>query len=305
MKQVNKQFIKVIWLLLPLCSYAGALDVLLEPLPASVTNERSHRISPLQLNAKKPELPKAKVEAPKTLEKEEPKQVVKKQPKVTPKKELVEVTPVVKICTDEVMPILKAALIRRYNVEGDLKLTLVREWAGVTVGSDAWEIEMVRYPSQGLSNRMVLHFRVLCDGVVDAEVHLPVYARLMQDCLIPLHRVDRGAALNASDFEVRSVDALEYRNQLVSPVTDISSFESVMPLAADEPLVWRKIDQRPLVRRGEVVDVTAKEGVMSLNLKAVALENGGQGDFIVVRNLRSNKEFQARIINEKHVQVYF
>jgi flagella basal body P-ring formation protein FlgA len=40
-------------------------------------------------------------------------------------------------------------------------------------------------------------------------------------------------------------------------------------------------------------------------MRGYALEDGANGEFIRVRNLTSRKEFQAQVIDEQSVQVYF
>jgi flagella basal body P-ring formation protein FlgA len=59
------------------------------------------------------------------------------------------------------------------------------------------------------------------------------------------------------------------------------------------------------VRKGDVVDVSAIEGQLAVTLKAMAMENGAQGDVITVRNLDSKKNITAFVIDENHVQVRF
>ncbi|MCX6945752.1 MAG: flagella basal body P-ring formation protein FlgA [Opitutales bacterium] len=40
-------------------------------------------------------------------------------------------------------------------------------------------------------------------------------------------------------------------------------------------------------------------------MKALALENGAQGDTVTLRNPESHKDFSALVIDENHVQVRF
>ena len=46
---------------------------------------------------------------------------------------------------------------------------------------------------------------------------------------------------------------------------------------ADRMLTWHDIARRPLVHKGEVVEVFAGEGRLSLSMKALALQNGARG----------------------------
>jgi flagella basal body P-ring formation protein FlgA len=70
-------------------------------------------------------------------------------------------------------------------------------------------------------------------------------------------------------------------------------------------LTWHDISRHPLVRRGDLVVVTAAEGLLVVSMKALALENGAQGDTVTVRNTESRKEFTALVTDEDHVQIQF
>jgi flagella basal body P-ring formation protein FlgA len=70
-------------------------------------------------------------------------------------------------------------------------------------------------------------------------------------------------------------------------------------------VTWRDIARRPLVKKGDMVEVSATEGVLSITMKAMALSNGAQGEAVTLRNLESRKDFTAFVIDENRVQVRF
>jgi len=58
-----------------------------------------------------------------------------------------------------------------------------------------------------------------------------------------------------------------------------------------------------LVKKGEVVDVFASGGGIYITMKGVSLDNGVQGGVVRVRNLTSDREFQAKVLNQNSVKV--
>jgi flagella basal body P-ring formation protein FlgA len=76
-------------------------------------------------------------------------------------------------------------------------------------------------------------------------------------------------------------------------------------VSQERPLSWRDIALRPLVRKGQLVDVVVAEGGMNISMKGISLGNGGAGEMVSVRNLDSRKEFSAKVINLNTVQVKF
>jgi flagella basal body P-ring formation protein FlgA len=70
-------------------------------------------------------------------------------------------------------------------------------------------------------------------------------------------------------------------------------------------LTWRDITRRPLVKKGDVVEVSANSGQLLVTMKALAMESGAQGDTVTVRNPISLKNFAAVVVDENRVQVRF
>ena len=62
---------------------------------------------------------------------------------------------------------------------------------------------------------------------------------------------------------------------------------------------------RPVIRKGQVVEVVAQQGLLAISMKALALESGAAGDLIKLRNLESRREINGQIINESKVQIHF
>ena len=76
-------------------------------------------------------------------------------------------------------------------------------------------------------------------------------------------------------------------------------------MPAGRLLTWRDIARRPLVKKGNIVEVSAADGLLLVTLKALAMENGAQGDTVTVRNPESQKTFAAIVVDENRVQVRF
>ena len=68
---------------------------------------------------------------------------------------------------------------------------------------------------------------------------------------------------------------------------------------------WRDISRRPLVKKGDLVEVSTSSGLLIVKMKALAMENGGQGETVTVRNPESQKNFAAVVVDENRVQVRF
>jgi flagella basal body P-ring formation protein FlgA len=204
---------------------------------------------------------------------------------------------------DALLGALGRALIAHFNLEGDLQLDLIRPWTPPARVAAVWDFAVLDYPSVPSSSMMV-RARLTADAVVVGESTFVLRAQLWRDAWASRQPLAGGAAFEVSQLETRRVDLFRERDVLPAAVGD-RSFVFARAVAAGRLLTWRDITRRPLVRKGEVVEVTATEGRLSITLKAVAMENGAKGDTVTVRNPESRKDIAAMVIDENRVQVRF
>ncbi len=190
-----------------------------------------------------------------------------------------------------------------FNLEGDLELELVRDWAPPARIASAWQVNVLEYPSVP-SSSMLVRVRVLADHAPAAETTLVLRASHWRDVWATRQLLTVGAVFDAAELESRRVDLFRERDVVPATVGD-RSFIFARAVSAGRLLTWHDIARRPLVKKGEVVEVSATDGPLVVTMKALAMENGAQGDTVTVRNPESQKNFAAIVVDENRVQVRF
>jgi flagella basal body P-ring formation protein FlgA len=208
-----------------------------------------------------------------------------------------------KLSREEFIAAITRDLTGHFRLEGELQLELLRPWSAPEKTAAAWETVLLEYPATA-SSSMLLRCRTLGDGVPAGDFSLVVRATLWRDAWAARQPLALGAAFDASLLDARRVDFLRERDVLPVSAGD-RSFIIGRAVSAGRVLTWRDITRRPLVRKGETVEVSASYGQLLVTLKGVALENGAQGDSVIIRNPDSRKDFTATVIDENHVQVRF
>jgi flagella basal body P-ring formation protein FlgA len=203
----------------------------------------------------------------------------------------------------DLLALLGRDLAAHFNLEGELQLELLRPWTPPACLAADWKVVVTEYPAIAASS-MLLRCRVTADGNRSAEAVLQVRAALWREVWFSREPLTSGAVFDAARLESRRVDALRERDALPVTVGD-NTFVVTRGLPAGRLVTWRDVARRPLVRKGDVVEVSAVEGQLAITLKAMAMENGAQGDAITVRNMDSKKNITAFVIDENHVQVRF
>lgn len=198
---------------------------------------------------------------------------------------------------------LSHSLTSHFNLEGDLQLELIRAWAPPARLAETWNLEILEYPSLP-SSSMLVRCRVLADGAAVADSTVVLRAILWRDAWVSRQPLSTGSSFDASLLEARRVDLFRERDALPAAVGD-RSYMMVRSVGAGRLLTWHDIGRRPLVRKGSLVEVSAADGQLLITMKALAMENGSEGDTVTVRNPESRRDFAAMVIDENRVQVRF
>lgn len=198
---------------------------------------------------------------------------------------------------------LSRKISTHFSLEGDLQLELLRAWTPPARVASVWDLQILEFPSVPASS-MMLRCRVLADATVVAETTFVVRAQLWRDAWATRQPLTVGGPFDPSILETRRVDLFRDRDALPAAVGD-RSYIFARAVTAGRLLTWRDIARRPLVKKGDLVEVSAVDGMLAVTMKALAMENGAQGDTVTVRNPESRKDFAAMVIDENRVQVRF
>jgi flagella basal body P-ring formation protein FlgA len=204
---------------------------------------------------------------------------------------------------DQLTAALGRAIASHFNLEGDLQVELIRTWTPPAQAAVTWDLNVLEFPATP-SASMMLRCRVLGDGVSVVEATFVVRAQLWRDAWSTRQPLTVGLTFDASLLEVRRVDVLRERDVLPAAAGD-RNFIFARAVPAGRMLTWRDIARRPLVKKGELIEVSAIDGPLVVTMKGMAMENGAEGETVTVRNPVTRKDFAALVVAESRVQVRF
>jgi flagella basal body P-ring formation protein FlgA len=198
---------------------------------------------------------------------------------------------------------LARELSTHFNLEGDLQLEFLRTWTPPAQVASRWDLNVLEFPSIAASS-MLVRCRVLADGAIAAETTFVLRASLWRDAWVARQPLAANGSFDAALLEVRRVDTFRERDVLPAAVGD-ATYIFTRPVTPGRLLTWRDIALRPLVKKGERVEVSASDGLLLVTMQGIALENGARGETVTVRNPESKKDFAALVVDENRVQVRF
>jgi flagella basal body P-ring formation protein FlgA len=204
---------------------------------------------------------------------------------------------------------LSRDLAAHFNVDGELVLEPVRPWQpggdSAAMGArEGWVIRVVEFPTT-LTSAILVRVRVSGpDGGIDEQT-LAFRAQLWRDAWVARTPIERGAALDPASCDLRRIDALREREALSTAILQPGDWMFQRSVPAGRLLSWRDVSRRALVRKGDVIEVAAVDGPLQVTLKAQAMQDGGRGETVRVRNLDSKREFAALVVAPNRAEVRF
>jgi flagellar basal body P-ring formation protein FlgA len=203
--------------------------------------------------------------------------------------------------SDQLLSALGRDLQDRFGLIGELQLEFANAWTPPDRVAKSWHIAIVEYPSAAGAS-MLVRFRVLAGATPVLDTTAMLRASLWRDAWFAQEPLAAGSGLDASPIEARRIDSFRLRDAIPTgkPDPDLVLSRSVQ---AGTVLTWRDVSRRPLVRKGEIVEVCASEGLLSVTMKGLALQNGCMGDIVSVRNPESMKTIPALVVAENRVEV--
>lgn len=199
---------------------------------------------------------------------------------------------------------IASALLHRYQASGYVLARLSREWKPLNVPVD-WEFKFQQSIPDELSANAFVRFSISSDGLDLGEWGYPVKCSQMVDVAVAKVPLNRGNRITPDLLSSRIMDALGSGANCVLSDARLNGYQVASSLKPGTVLKWGHLSKVTLVRKGQVVNVYASGKGIFVEMKGQAMEDGVEGSFVRIRNISSNREFQAKVLNENSVKVYF
>jgi len=204
---------------------------------------------------------------------------------------------------EQLLADLTRQLTERFQAKGELQLELTRPWTPIAAATGSVETVMLDCPAR-LTSTLLLQVQLQTGGHSCGTFSLMLKAQLFRDVWVARAPIERGTTFDPNQLDTRRVDVLQQRDTVPSDGAE-TDFTYTTSVPAGRLIAWRDLTRRSLVRKGQIVEVSAIDGMLTITTKALAMENGAAGDTVKLRNLESKKDFSALVVAEARAQVRF
>lgn len=200
---------------------------------------------------------------------------------------------------------ISIALEERFHPAGRLSLAPIRDLVDLSSYSQPFNVRIVAAPDRLTRGSALVRFQVENEEGALGEWTGAFRIQVLREVWCSKGALRRGELASPSELEMREVDLLIEPDAVPAEIDSLYSREYSRDVAPGRPLAWSDLVQRSLVRKGSTVEVVAKNGLLSITMRAVARQDGTAGDLIVLRNLDSSKDFSARVVGEGRAEAIF
>jgi flagella basal body P-ring formation protein FlgA len=132
------------------------------------------------------------------------------------------------------------------------------------------------------------------DVKVNVEIELPVY--------VAKENIKKGESLKDKVVkEKRRISS--FPNRLILDENELNDMVAKNGISKETIITKNLLQQRDIVKRGEEIFVTLKEGDLELEVKFISLESGKKGQIIWVKNPINGEKLKVKILEEKKGEI--
>lgn len=150
-----------------------------------------------------------------------------------------------------------------------------------------------------------LNVRVDCRDATPWARNMAPQVRVYREVVVAARNLSRGALVSAADISVQEVDISQVRGQLIADEALALGMEVRRNINAGIPFSSELLNAPLMVKRGDTVMLSADRAGISIRQQGTALQDGGAGQQISVRNTRSNRVVQAVVTAHGEARVMF
>lgn len=169
----------------------------------------------------------------------------------------------------------------------------------VPAGRLRWEITP---SSPRLFDSRRFNFILRSDGRVVRNMTISVDLEALAPVAIAAADLPRGTILDANDLTMATMDLSGLRMPCLD-AAELIGKKLRRSVRMGSPLTRSGVETPPLVKRGDLVTITASKGALTVTARGVAQQNGAEDDTILVKNIASKKDILCRVTAPSSVEV--
>ncbi len=159
------------------------------------------------------------------------------------------------------------------------------------------------FNAQGRHTMGKITVGVRCDGTHPWSLFVPVNVKVMTKVIVARNSLPRGAIIGPSDITMKHRDLSRLHRGYLENKQLVLGKKLRQRMRKNQVVTPSQLETPNAIKRNNKVTIVASNKTLQIRMAGKALQSGGLGDLIRVRNESSKKELDARIIAPGIVEV--
>lgn len=141
-----------------------------------------------------------------------------------------------------------------------------------------------------------INLQVSCTRGNVWSVYVPVDLNIYQPVIIAVRPLMRGQDITAADLQLSEANTSRLTGQFLTDLSSAIGMSVKRPIAQGSAVFMEQLEAPLMIRRGEVVTISAESGVVAVKMQGVALTDGRRGERIRIKNKGSSKIVEGQVV---------
>ncbi len=177
--------------------------------------------------------------------------------------------------------------------QGDLQLD----------GQGDAQIRVRRTSSRPLRGPSVVRVGFDVGGRTERTMSVTADVRIWRPVVVAGYMLQRGEEIELASCELAERDVTQVRGGYFTDMAAIQGLQARRTVGIGDIITEKHVEKIPVVRRGDAIRLIARAGRMSMSAVGEALQDGGIGDRIRVKNSDSGKVVYGQVLEDGAIQV--
>jgi flagella basal body P-ring formation protein FlgA len=205
---------------------------------------------------------------------------------------------------------IEAAVLRamRHQSPWKAQKTTLRELRGiepVILPAGPVQYEVTFPPHANFLGPTSFSLLLRVSGNIEKRLYGSAHIEVFQEVATIARPVARDDVIEAEDIQLKQMNLSHVPSRAVTKPEELIGKRAKKPLPANTLVRASEVETLPLVKKGDVVLILVESPLLKITATGEALERGNRGATIRVRNVTSNREIRAVVVDKKTVRVPF
>jgi len=154
-----------------------------------------------------------------------------------------------------------------------------------------------------IAGKMILPFIVYSDGEINTHAYIDSDVKIYKYVIIASTKLKKGDIISSDNIKSVETDISVLPDSVIFDKNKVLGLETSTLIPSGTVLLNFMVRKVPMIKKGEIVDMTMRSSQLVLRTKVIALSDGYFGNIINVKNINSKKILAGKIVSSVEVQV--